>query len=305
VTLSLAETQAVTKLADVLYSFLPSTPHPYGNKLLSFPGVAAEVGIGQHWIGGSKHPAIVRLLNAALERERGRFCPLIIAIVRSGMVYRKDNPITREEIDEINSIIARLGNKIPDLHAPTFLNSLPRVSARGHSSKSTADEKVLGDIKQKFVTLQSMEPARRGYAFEGFLSELFALFQLAPRGFFRLTGEQINGSFRLHAEVYLLEARWRNEASANADLLAFSGKVDGKAQWSRGLFVSYAGFTSDGLLAFARGRRTNLIGIDGLDLWLVLNGKLDLIEVLDRKARRAAETNETFVSVRDLFQTIS
>ena len=149
-----------------------------------------------------------------------------------------------------------------------------------------------------------MEPVPRGYAFEGYLSQLFALYQLAPRGSFRLTGEQIDGSFRLHAEVYLLEARWRNEAAACADLLAFSGKVDGKAQWSQGLFVSYAGFTSDGLLAFARGRRTNIIGIDSLDLWLVLDGKLDLIEVLDRKACRAAETNQTFVSVHDLFHTI-
>ena len=90
-----------------------------------------------------------------------------------------------------------------------------------------------------------------------------------------------------------------------ADLLTFSGKVEGKAQWSRGLFVSYSGFTADGLAAFAQGRRTNIIAMDGLDLWHVVSGNLDLVEVLDRKARRAAETNQAFVPVRDLFHTIT
>jgi len=88
---------------------------------------------------------------------------------------------------------------------------------------------------------------------------------------------------------------------AEADLLVFSGKVGGKAKWSRGISVSISGFTTDGLEAFARGKSTNIIAMDGLDLFHVVNGTLDLRTVIERKARAAAETNRTFVPVRELF----
>ena len=82
-----------------------------------------------------------------------------------------------------------------------------------------------------------------------------------------------------------------------ADLMTFSGKVGGKTSWSRGLFVSNSGFTGEGLEAFAQ---TNLICADGLDLYEVLSRRVSLIDVLEEKARRAAETNRAFVAVRDL-----
>src|SRR3546814_6788371 len=82
--------------------------------------------------------------------------------------------------------------------------------------------------------------------------------------------------------------------------MTFSGKVCGKACWSRGLFVSKSGFTVEGLEAFSRGRQTNLICADGLDLYEVLSRKVSLITVLEAKERRAAETNRAFVAVRDL-----
>jgi hypothetical protein len=59
-----------------------------------------------------------------------------------------------------------------------------------------------------------------------------------------------------------------------------------KAEWARGLFVGYSGFTQDGLEAFARGRQSNLICMAGLHLCGILSGRLDLIEVIDRKVRR-------------------
>jgi hypothetical protein len=39
--------------------------------------------------------------------------------------------------------------------------------------------------------------------------------------------------------------------------------------------------------------------------WYEVNGiKLDLVEVIERKVRRAAEPNQAFVSVRDLFELV-
>jgi restriction endonuclease Mrr len=132
------------------------------------------------------------------------------------------------------------------------------------------------------------------------LTDLFAAYELAPRGAFRLTGEQIDGSFRLNAETYLVEAKWHGPQIGFADLMAFSGKVSGKAAWARGLFVSISGFTLDGLEAFARGRQTNLICMDGFDLYEVLSQRASLSAVFEAKARRAAETNRAYVPIREL-----
>ncbi len=304
--LSLKESQAITELADQLYPFLPGTPHPYADQSLSFPGVAAKLGLARYWPAGSKGPAIAKLLTATLETERGRFCPLILAIVQHGMTYRMNkDPVTREEIEELNGIILRVGYKIPELHDPEFVRGLPSRGKGKPADADSPDPRAIADLQTKVIALQALDPVKRGFAFEGVLSELFALFGLAPRSAFRLAGEQIDGSFELDSEVYLLEARWRNERATNADLLVFAGKIAGKAQWSRGLFVSYAGFSEDGLEGFGRGRPTNLIGLDGLDLHQILSGTLDLKDVLRRKVRRAAETNRLFVPVRELFPNVT
>ncbi|KKK83668.1 hypothetical protein LCGC14_2791050 [marine sediment metagenome] len=47
-------------------------------------------------------------------------------------------------------------------------------------------------------------------------------------------------------------------------------------------------------------RRTNIICADGFDLHQVVHNRLSLIDVLDGKLRRAAETNQAFVPVREL-----
>lgn len=52
---------------------------------------------------------------------------------------------------------------------------------------------------------------------------------------FRLTGEQIDGSFHLTNETYLVEAKWQDEKIGNRELQSFAGTVRTKSSWSRGL----------------------------------------------------------------------
>jgi hypothetical protein len=164
---------------------------------------------------------------------------------------------------------------------------------------------ALAELNDRLLGLTKMKAQDRGFAFERFLSDLFALYDLDPRRSFRLTGEQIDGSFELPPETFLLEAKWQDVKIGQADLLTFSGKVEGKAQWSRGLFVSYSGFSEDGLEAFARGRRTSIVCMDGLDLAQILTGGLNFVDVIQRKKRRAAEIGSAFVPVRDLFMSVT
>lgn len=168
-----------------------------------------------------------------------------------------------------------------------------------HSAKSEKlDDSLADKLHGKLIEVSNLSPQPRGYAFEKFLKELFDAFDLSGRASFRLVGEQIDGSFEMMGETYLLEAKWTSQQVDASDLRAFNAKVESKASWSRGLFISNSGFTQDGLVAFGSGR--SLICMDGLDLSEILLGKLSLQSVLSKKVRRAAETGRPFVRVRDL-----
>ncbi len=298
--LTLKESNAVVKIAEILYAFLPGTPHKFGVKRLSFPAIAEDLGLGNFWTGGSKLPSISKLLELTLEHKRGDFCKLIIEIVRRGNEkQRKSNPVTYEDITALNEAILGVGFKIPELHDSDFLNSLPRQEPE--TTEEPQHKVDLSSLKDELTNLAGMAPHPRGYAFDKLLSSLFQAYSLMPRGGFRNTGEQIDGSFDLNGQTYLLEAKWENEQVGQAKLLTFQGKVDGKAAWTRGLFVSYSGFSSDGLKAFRTGRPTKIICMNGLDLWEIINRELNFADVVFRKTRRASESNEAYVPVRELF----
>lgn len=164
---------------------------------------------------------------------------------------------------------------------------------------AAADRQAVAKIKAGLLHAITLAPHARGYAFEGFLKDLFNAFGLTAQEPFRLRGEQIDGSFQLGSEIYLVEAKWHGRPMGVAELHTFHGKIEQKAAWSRGLFVSYSGFTEEGLTAFGRGKR--IICMDGLDLFEMLDRELPLPQVLERKVRRAAETGSPFIRVRDLF----
>jgi len=300
--LSLVESQALSEIAAHLYPFLPGKAHPFADQAISFEGVAKRLGLARYWSGGSKLPALTGLLSGVLEYERGRFCPLIVEIVRAGVRYRQGKgPVTREEVERLNDLVGKVKFKIPELHDSTFLDALPRVEPPPKESPEGPIKAVLEGLQNRLVEITKLPVQERGYQFERFLGELFEAYDLAPRAAFRLVGEQIDGSLQFQGQTYLVEARWQAERMAEAELLVFSGKVGGKAEWSRGLFISISGFTEQGLDGFARGKPTNIICLDGLDLYHIMQGGLDLRIVIERKARLAAETNRAFVPVRELF----
>ena len=172
-------------------------------------------------------------------------------------------------------------------------------ATQGGQPKPVFERPKILALTQRLIDLSDLEPQLRGYAFEAWLTDAFNAFGLAAREPSRNRGEQIDGSFQLHGETYLVEAKWHAAQIGAADLHAFHGKLEQKAVWARGLFISNSGFTPDGLVAFGRGKR--VICMDGLDLFETLNRELPLDQVLARKVRRAAETGQPFERVRDLF----
>jgi hypothetical protein len=185
------------------------------------------------------------------------------------------------------------------IHLLKRLGGIDTPEVKQENKSTILSEDVSRKLNDQLIQVSSLTPQKRGYNFESSLDELFNAYGLAARASIRLTGEQIDGSFEMHNETYLLEAKWQSAKTGAADLHTFEGKLRQKASWSRGLFVSHSGFSTDGLHAFGRGKR--LICMDGFDIYEMLRLKLSFIDVIDAKVRRAAETGCPFVPIRDLF----
>ncbi len=303
--LSLKTSQAIAKMAKVLYNFLPWSGFKKWKGHISFQTIANEVGLGDFWQSGSKEPCIALLLERTLEHRSHLFERLIISIVKAGIKYRQKNndPIREEEIIELNGLLLDVGYKFPFLWDKSFIESLRYDSSRTttiveqeieaekiRSSKQLIFEENREKLRNEFYELYKMEDRQlAGLKLEDLLNRLFELYELKPRNPFRVTGEQIDGSFELDNEIYLLEAKWESKKLSEESMLSFRGKIEGKSSFTRGLFISINGFTEQGLEAIKIGKQPTFFLMDGYDITVVLEGKVRFGELLRLKVRRLAE----------------
>ncbi|MFI5976046.1 restriction endonuclease [Streptomyces sp. NPDC051452] len=152
------------------------------------------------------------------------------------------------------------------------------------------------DLKQRFFVMhQATDKHQRGRDFEGFIDELFALYDLDPRASYSLEHEQIDGAFSFDTDHYVLEAKWWKEAIGRPLLDIFKTNIERKGKNTLGLYVSMSGFTSDALDMYAYS--TPFITMDGLDFMAVLEQRIRLDELLRRKKRHASETGHCSLPV--------
>lgn len=229
--------------------------------------------------GNSKAKRLRSFLRKADNATAARTLSALLAYRNSG------GPASQGGVNDgpLLELIARLGGARATQPAPT----------------PATNRDAIARLRSDLIAVWQQTPQQRGYSFEAFLKGAFDLYGLKAREGFRNRGEQIDGSFDLDAATYLLEAKWHAQPTPAADLHIFEGKLSQKATWARGLFVSYLGFTAEGLEAF--GRAKSSIGMCGQDFDEAFERQIPLDEVLRRKARRAAETGKFFIAVRELF----
>ncbi len=284
----LIKSRYLSELASSLYSWLPGSTPPY-SKSYTFNDVATRFGL--KWIGGSKLPALQDLLEKA--ELRSALPKLVLNVIKEGMKYRtrKSEPVSREEIETINSILAKLGYRIPELAEEKFLSSFSKYDLRMVS----VDRVKLTDLSVEYQDMKKNPDVQsRGYEFQSFLWKLFTLWGFSPRESFRISGEEIDGSIELDNETYLLEAKWRRDPTGKNDLTIFSSKIGMKSKWSRGIFVSVNGFMDEALNAFTSRGGISFIVMRGGEIDLVLTGKIDLAELLRKKIRTSAEEGKFY-----------
>ncbi len=81
---------------------------------------------------------------------------------------------------------------------------------------------------------------------------------------------------------YLCEIKWTSEITKQLDLAVFDGKIRGKAQSTRGLFLSAGGFDENAITKFS-GDSPRILLMNGEDLALILNGNFLFFAALKAK----------------------
>lgn len=155
----------------------------------------------------------------------------------------------------------------------------------------------LETLKKQFFEIASIDNAQqRGYKLEKLLNELFHLFDLLPKASFKITGEQIDGSFTFDNDDYILEAKWQKAQVNAGDLYKFGGKISGKLKNTLGLFISLDGYSPD-CTETGSSVVKSMILMDGQDLMLVLDGRIRLNEIIFIKRRHASDTGEIYYRI--------
>lgn len=174
-----------------------------------------------------------------------------------------------------------------------------RKLAHAQLLRKTAVRNGLERLNKDYLGFLSIDPQQRGYKLEALLRTLFELCDLDPRASFKIIGEQIDGAFTFENTDYLFEAKWHQEPIAAADLDVLAGKLSRKLDNTLCLFLSINGFSDDGVKAHSSGRRVMLL-MDGSDLMAVLEGRIDLVQLLLRKRREASQSGNIYLRIHEI-----
>lgn len=174
-----------------------------------------------------------------------------------------------------------------------------RKLAYEESLKNRGVREKLDQLKSNYFDLLKANPQQRGYTLEKIIKDLFNLFDLDPKASFKIVGEQIDGAFTFDTTDYLFEAKWQNDPVNASDLDAFKGKLSRKLDNTLGLFLAINGYSEDAVKLHSTGRGMAILA-DGSDLMAVLEGRIDLVQLLLRKRRHASQTGNIYLRIHEI-----
>jgi hypothetical protein len=165
---------------------------------------------------------------------------------------------------------------------------------RGQREAQRKFADAIEELRQRFLALQTMTDRQQaGRELERLLTDFFVLYDMEPRLSYSLDREQIDGSLSYDTDDYIVEVRWRKEPVSRADADVFAAKVRRKGKNAVGLFISIEGFSQDALDQYAEA--TPFLAMDGTDLYLTLDQRVRLDDLIKAKKRHANETGNCFL----------
>jgi len=199
-------------------------------------------------------------------------------------------------VEQCRQTVARLlqggGGRVPAKEAYTLAKE--QLSQQQRSQ-------TLAQLKEEFSELAGeSDRSKAGLALECLLNRLFEIFELQPRQPFRIVGEQIDGSFAMDGHVYLMESKWEKSPLAEADLLVFRGKIEGKSTFTRGVLIALNDVSAQARYSITQGKAPSFFVMNGHDLMMILSEVISLTEFLRKRVRLLAEEGRMCVPFSEL-----
>lgn len=213
-----------------------------------------------------------------------------IQAVVSGF-YRLRGPVDRDSLDvaKAKKMLDEFRQLVGDDPIEAEVKRREQQAAREAHKENVEDRQAqqrrLEELNTSFLKLSSladMTAQVRGFKLETLFFDLlqFCEFDCSPP--YRHPGEQIDGQFRYEKFDYLVEAKWTKGPSKQEALSIFDGKIRGKAQSTRGFFVSASGFDENAVSKFS-GDAPRIVLMTGEDLALVLSGMIPFADAMRAK----------------------
>lgn len=274
--------------------------------MLTIAGVEQTLINAQDWDRYKYH--ILSPIIDTLNSNEGGLGPLR-RILHETLRYKKCDHLLRFNDGkklkrEAENALERLRSLVNEHDAAKVTEEEERETRRKRVDEAKKErafqEKLAGSREHYLQLLAEANEVQRGYSLEKLLNQLFALFELAPHAPFKRRGEQIDGAFVLDREHFLLEAKWQKNKPNLGDLRDLDGAVSSSLDNTLGLFISVHGFAPEAISGYIQGNRPRIICMDGSDLMLVVEGRIDLPELLFHKKELAAQRRMIFVTANDI-----
>jgi restriction endonuclease Mrr len=94
---------------------------------------------------------------------------------------------------------------------------------------------------------------------------------------------------------YIVEIKWTEDVSKQADLSIFDGKIKNKGQSTRGFFLSINGFDKNSVFKFS-GDAPRIILMDGQDFYLILEEITTFYDLMKLKTDSLARKGNIYVN---------
>ena len=206
--------------------------------------------------------------------------------------YRLRNAVDRDNLDtdKAKRLLQEFRESVGNDPIEAAIREQQRDKARAEYQQSVKDTKAktegLTELNARFLALAAATdctPQQRGFKLESLLFDLlhFAEFEYT-KPYRTPDGEQIDGHFKYEKFDYLVEAKWIAGPIKQKDLSVFDGKIRGKAQSTRGLFLAAEGFDDNAVNKFS-GDAPRIVFMTGEDMAIVLSGTIPFFDVMKAK----------------------
>jgi len=223
--------------------------------------------------------------------------------------FRLKKAVDRDKLDEqkASELLKEFREMVGNDPIEVEIKRRERDKARDNYSSSISDNETkrrcLEDLNSLFMTLAAGKkhtPQQRGYKLEDLFCELLQMNELEySRPYKTPDGEQIDGHFRYEKFDYLIESKWEKGPVKQKELSIFDGKIRGKAQSTRGLFISANGFDKNAITKFS-GDSPRIILMTGEDLALVLSGQVIFTDAMKAKVESIVRYGEIDYPLRNI-----